>query len=79
MSNFKLKKSEFMDLNLNKKSINEAIEDIDNNDPEGVEGSEGIDAPLVDAPMDMPVDQTAGGAGVPTIEMELIKFGKYSR
>ena len=76
MSNFKLKKSEFMDLNLNKKSINEAIEDIDNNGPEGVDG---IDTPLVDAPMDMPVDQTAGGAGVPTIEMELIKFGKYSR
>jgi ferritin len=67
MSNFKLKKSEFMDLNLNKKSINEAIEDIDNNGPEGVDG---IDTPLVDAPMDMPVDQTAGGAGVPTIEME---------
>jgi len=68
MSNFKFKKSEFMDLNLNKKSLNEAIEDLDINNPEG------IDAPPVDAvidePMDMPVDQTAGGAGMPTIEME---------
>ena len=74
MSNFKFKKSEFMDLNMNKKAINEAIEDINNNEPESIEAPEGMDMPPmdapIDAPMDMPVDQTAGGAGMPTIEME---------
>ena len=72
MSNFKFKKSEFMDLNLNKKSLNEAIGDLDN--PIDLENPEGIDAPpmdvAIDAPMDMPVDQTGGGVGMPTIEME---------
>jgi hypothetical protein len=76
MSNFKFKKSEFMDLNMNKKAINEVIEDINNNGPDGIDAPEGMDMPPmdapIDAPMDMPVDQTAGGAGVPTIEMEPI-------
>ena len=71
MSNFKLKKSEFMNLDLNKKTINEAIEDMNGN----LEGQPGLEmAPdeetPIDAPMDMPVDQTAGGAAMPTVEME---------
>jgi hypothetical protein len=54
MSNFKFKKSEFMDLNLNKKSLNEAIEDMDNNNPEGM-GMMPMDAP----PIDTPISQTS--------------------
>jgi ferritin len=61
-SSFIFKKEEFKRLGLQK--LKEGIEDMDNNSPEG------IDAPPVDATMDMPVDQTGGGAGMPTIEME---------
>jgi ferritin len=71
MSNFKLKKSEFMNLDLNKKTINEAIEDMNNDleDQPGLEMAPDEETPI-DAPMDMPVDQTAGGVAMPTVEME---------